>query len=181
MENGGKMDQDELVIDGSNFDQYFFDVRKNDWKKGQVMARYRAVANFVDTYQKRNVIDLLKLDKAVPATRLMRKYHGATDIHSIQVLIQMCKDLLKGMSDDEVAAKPYEMNVEYFFYTKKEHIPDDPHWDCISLRGLGDWGSVGKSGWAITQKYVDADGNELDPEDVFNGLKMEDEEKESKN
>jgi len=157
--------EEELIITEENFDQYLFDARKHKWEKGQVMARYKAKAEFIDTPQKRNVIDLMKLDKAVPAVQLMVKYHGATRLCAIQVLIEMCNDMLGGMSDDDVAKKPYDMTVEYFFYTKLEHIPKDPHWDCISVRGAQDV-DADESGWAISAKIVDADGNEINPESL---------------
>jgi hypothetical protein len=37
-----------VEITAENFDSYFFDVRKNGPKKGQVMAKFSAVAELVD-------------------------------------------------------------------------------------------------------------------------------------
>jgi hypothetical protein len=147
---------DELVITEENFDQYFFDVRKNRPKKGQVMARYRAVADFINTPMKYDIINLLKIaDKILPATQLMRKFHGATDKDAVNVLLEMANDLLS-MSEEEVAKKPYKMVIEYFFYTKKEHIPeDDPHWECISIRNLDEFLSRTEDGVVWKTKIVE--------------------------
>ena len=57
----------EVIINENNFEEYFFDVRKHKPKHGQVMARYAAVAEFVDGMMKKNIIDLLKKDKAIAA------------------------------------------------------------------------------------------------------------------
>jgi len=158
------MEDEELIITEENFDQYFFDVRKYGWERDQVMARYRAKAKFVDTPHKRNMIDLLKLDKAIPAVQLMNKFHGATRRCAIEILIEMCKDMLGGMTDDEIAAKPYDMTIEYFFYTKMEHIPrDNPHWDCISVRDMAE---ELDSDLTVSARFVDIDGNEIKPEDL---------------
>ena len=164
------MAEEELIITEDNFEEYFFDVRKHTWKSGQVMARYRAKAEFVNTSYKKNVIDLMKLDKAIPAVQLMIKYHGATRLCAIQILKEMCQDMLNGMSEEEMLEKPYEMTIEYFFYTKKEYIPtDNPHWDCISVRGVGAMDSD-DSDLVVSAKLVDADGNEINSDNPWRGL-----------
>ena len=37
----------ELIIDENNFDQYFRDISKNVPEKGDVLAKYTAIAEFV--------------------------------------------------------------------------------------------------------------------------------------
>ena len=34
---------------------------------------------------------------------------------------------------EEVARKEYEYILEAFYYTQKECVPDDPHWEMIQL------------------------------------------------
>lgn len=46
--------KEETVIDESNFNEYFFDVRKHGPKRNQIMARFSAVAEFVDGQMKRH-------------------------------------------------------------------------------------------------------------------------------
>ncbi len=127
---------DELIIDSSNFDEYFFDVRKHKPKPGQVLVCYDAIAEFVDGNLKRDIIQLLlQNDKAgETAPRLMQKLAGAVLDDSMKVVKKMLQDLILGMTIDDVATKPYEFHCQHFFYTKKQYIPrNDPHWWSTSL------------------------------------------------
>ena len=49
----------ELVIDESNFTEYFKDCRIHRPERGDVMAKYTAIAEFVDGAMKKDVIHLL--------------------------------------------------------------------------------------------------------------------------
>jgi hypothetical protein len=131
----------ELVIDQSNFSQYFHDVRTNQPKRGQVMARYAATADLIDGGLKRDLIDILCLHET-PETvvKLMRKIGCATERDSWLVPLNMARDLLSGETPDVVAEKPYKFVCEAFFYTQKENIPlDDPHWSCVTLSNLDEF------------------------------------------
>lgn len=132
---------DELVIDASNFDQYFRDVRKCRPERDDVMARYSAIAEFIDGMMKRDIIDLLlNKDKAVPATQLLRKIGGAIERDAVRVCKEICQDLASGMTSEEVEKKPYKYTMEFFYYTKKKYVPtDDPHWSIISLNNLDEF------------------------------------------
>lgn len=125
----------EETITANNFDEYFFDVHRHDPKPGQVIARFAATAEFQDSPEKRQFIDLLRTSKkGLAAAQVMRKLHHATELDSYRVPREICDDLLEGMSVDEVAEKCYRYTMEMFFYTQKEHIPENnPHWGCISL------------------------------------------------
>jgi lipopolysaccharide export LptBFGC system permease protein LptF len=125
--------KEELVIDERNFDQYFFDVRKHRPKKGQVMAKFTAMAKFVAGREKRDIIMLLKMDKAYQASQVMKKIHGASEPYCYKVCREMCEDLLR-MSEKEVEEKPYQFVVEYFFYTQREYVPkEDPRWELLPM------------------------------------------------
>lgn len=129
------MSIDDLVIDETNFDQYFFDVTKHRPQKGQVLACYEATAELVDGDLKRVVIDLLLNDcggSSVP--NILQKTARATEEYSIKIAREMAEDLLNGMSMDEVATKPYKFKYQQWFYTNKEYIPKgDRHWWSMSL------------------------------------------------
>jgi len=128
---------DEVVIDETNFDQYFFDVRMHRPKQYQVMARYAAVAEFVDGMMKKNIIDLLKKDKAIAATQVLRKLGCATEKDSVRLCKEICEDMLAGLTDAQIEEKSYRYNIEVFYYTEQKNIPlDDPHWSVISIRNL---------------------------------------------
>ena len=129
---------DELVIDENNFNQYFRDCRISRPQRGDVMARYSAVAEFIDGRMKQDIIDLLmNNEKAYAATQVMKKLGCATEFDSIRICKEVAEDLASGMTPEEVEKKVYEYNLESFYYTKKEYIPvDDPHWTIISIANL---------------------------------------------
>lgn len=139
----------ELVIDESNFHEYFFDVRMHRPKRGQVMARYSGIAEFVDGRMKQDVVDLLRTkDKGQIAVQVLRKLGCATERDAIRVCKEICQDLLT-MPVEEVIQKTYKYTIEVFYYTQKEYVPtDDPHWSVISLINAGEF-------------FTDAAGNKL--------------------
>lgn len=123
---------EELVIDSSNFDQYFFDARKHKGKKGQVLARFSAVAEFIDGQGKTDIVGLIKKGKGRQAAEVMKKIHGAKEPDCYRVCRQIAEDLLI-MEEEKVVAKPYEYAVEYLFYTQRDYVPNNHHWEMISL------------------------------------------------
>jgi hypothetical protein len=123
---------DEIVIDESNFSQYFRDARKTRPRKGEVLAKFTAVAEFVGGRAKKDIIGLLKMNKAPQAAQIMQKIHGAQEPDCYRVCREMAEDLLR-LSEDEVENKPYEYVVHYLFYTKKEYIPNNSHWETLPV------------------------------------------------
>ncbi len=155
----------ELVIDDSNFHEHFFDVRHSAPKRGQVIARFVAVAQLVDGQLKRDLINLLRnTEKAIPATNVMRKLGCATESEATRICIEMTRDMLAGLTDDEVAAQVYEYQLESFYYTVPENVPPaDPHWSTITIMNLGEFtdkaGTKLESNW----KFVDEKGEKTEP------------------
>lgn len=130
------MTDQELVIDENNFNQYFFDARVHRPKKNQVLVKYSAMAELVDGPMKKNIIDLCRKDKIHAATQVMRKLGGACERDSVRVLKEICMDLIKGFSDDEIEKKSYKYKLEMFYYAEKQYVPDDPHWSAITINNL---------------------------------------------
>lgn len=129
--------EDEIVIDESNFHEYFFDVRTHKPKPGQVMACYSAMADFVRSNEKKQMISLLKMpNKANAAAQIMRKLLHASERDAVRVPREITEDLISGMSDDEVLDKNYNYKVELYYYTDPVNLPPDPHWTSISLLNL---------------------------------------------
>lgn len=123
----------DTEITEENFDKYFFDIRKHKPQKGQTLAKWTAVAEFVDGIGKKDIIKLLKDNRAEQAVQIMEKIHCCKAPWSYKVLIQIAKDLLE-LDELEVEKKPYEMVIEYLFWTKKEYIPkNDLRWESLSL------------------------------------------------
>jgi len=130
----------EFVIDENNFDQLFFDARKNGPKKDQVMACYEAVAEFVEGDLKVDIVNLLLSNDnaAESAPRVFQKLGCSSYQDSINVVKEMTEDLLS-LSVNEVLEKPYQYHLQMFYYTKDEHIPrNDPHWSKIKLLNVLD-------------------------------------------
>ena len=126
--------EDGVVIDKSNFAEYFFDVRQHRPQPGQIMAKFTAVAEFVGEDAKKDIMYLMTLDKAHQAAMVMRKIHGAKEPDCYRVCREIAEDMLYGKPEQEIVDRPYEFVVEFFFYTKREHVPkNDPHWETISL------------------------------------------------
>lgn len=129
---------EELVIDQNNFGEYFRDCRVSKPERGDILAKYSAVAEFVDGPMKKDVINLLQKDKALPATQLFRKIGCTSEKEAVRVCREICSDLISGNTD--VEQKPYKYIMEIFYYTKKEYVPvDDPHWSVISLNNLDEF------------------------------------------
>ena len=123
---------DETIITEENFNQYFFDARHNKPKKGQVLAKFKAVAEFIEGPHKRDVIQLLVMDKANEAVQVMERIHGCKPPWSYRVLIEMSNDLLTE-SFSFVEKHPYEMVIEHLYWTDKENVPISPNWETIDL------------------------------------------------
>lgn len=139
------MNNDELVIDQSNFDQYFKDVRLHRPQRGEIMAKFRSSAEFIDGPTKRDVIEILRTHGSEAAVQIMRKLGCATQEDAFRVPLSMAEDLLDGMSVEQVAQKPYQYVIEVFYWVKKEHVPDDPHWSTVSILNLDSfWDKLGK-------------------------------------
>jgi len=131
----------ELEIDESNFSEHFRDVRTSHPLKDDVMARYCASAEFVEGNEKRQIISLLTStqNKMEATAQVMRKLLFASELDAYRVPRMMAEDLMSGMTEDDVASKPYKYTLEMFFYTKPENVPkDDPHWGSISLLNVDD-------------------------------------------
>jgi hypothetical protein len=138
---------EELVIDENNFNHYFRDCRITRPEKGDIMAKFTAVAEFIDGRMKKDIIDLLsnKEGKVNAAIQVMRKLGCATEKDAIRICKEICKDLSSGMKPEEVEAKVYKYQMETFYYTKKDYVPlNDPHWSLIGIANLDEF--LDKSG-----------------------------------
>lgn len=130
-----------LVINDDNFTEYFKDIRKNPKpQKGETLASWRATADFVDGWIKRNVLEMLATNSAgaESAHTVLRKMVGAIEKDSVRVAKEMAQDLVDGMSPDDILNKPYRFIIELFYWTKEEYVPKDPHWSTIKMVDLTD-------------------------------------------
>jgi len=132
------IDISKVEITDENFHEYFFDIRHHGPEHGDTLACFTAMADFVDSAEKRQIISLLKdYCKAHATAQVMRKLLHATELDAFRVPLEMTEDLLAGMSDEEVAVKPYRYQIQIYYYTKPEYVPkNNPHWSIISLINL---------------------------------------------
>jgi hypothetical protein len=123
----------DLVIDESNFSEHFFDARKHRPKHGQVLAKFRANAEFIDGKGKQDIIYVLKIGKAQQAAEVMKKIHCAVEPDCYRVCREICEDLLC-MSEKEVEMKSYSYLMELLYYTLPDNVPqNDPMWETIRM------------------------------------------------
>jgi len=129
------MNEEEIVIDTSNFGEYFFDVRQFKPEPGQIMAKFTAVAIFGEGQEKKDIINLLKQNKAKQASAVMNRIHLAKEPDCYRVCAEICEDLfINGLTVEEVEEKEYEFVLEAIYYTQREHVPkDDPHWETLDV------------------------------------------------
>ena len=129
----------ELVIDESNFDQYFRDTKKSKPQRGDVMAVYRAMAELTAGNLKEQIVDALCSEDigANKAIQLAVKLGQANRKEATKLIKQICSDLYAGMQKSFVIAKSYKYIFEMFFYTKKEYVPkDNAHWEVVMIKNL---------------------------------------------
>jgi hypothetical protein len=132
----------DLIIDESNFSQYFRDASKFPPQKGDVLVCYRANADFVYGDLKKDVVDSLSNSTfgARTSIQIIKKLAKTNEKEAVLLTKKICEDLYGGMTEDEVLAKPYSYLFEMFFFTRKENIPvDDKHWECMSITNLEEY------------------------------------------
>lgn len=150
---------EELIIDESNFHEYFFDVRKNAPKPGQVMAVYTAEAELIDGDLKRDIVYLLSCTSKYKQCVIMLKKIGlAEETDAVRVCREIAEDLKNGMTSREICKKSYTYKFKAFYYTEKENIPaDNPHWSYMEIKNLDE--HIEKTehiaGGTITSKIIE--------------------------
>ena len=131
---------EELIIDNSNFEKYFKDIRFHKPEKGQVMAVYSAVAELVDGNLKQDMIYLLShTPKYNETVTLFRKIGLADQDDAVRVCRELVEDLRNKMPTTEILKKPYTYKLKAFYWADKENVPkDDPHWSFVEFTNLDD-------------------------------------------
>ncbi len=125
---------EELVIDETNFSDYFREITKSMPAHGDALVCFRALAHFCDGPLKQEVINLLRYEfgsvqKCVG--RLIR-FGGATREQAVKLLLDISKDLMDGMNVNDVLKKEYPFVFEKMYYAKPEHVPvDDKRWQIL--------------------------------------------------
>jgi hypothetical protein len=134
-------EKNELHIDKTNFAKYFRPVNQSKPEKGDCIALFTAVAELVDGFEKKQMIELLKQECTAKAVAtMMKKLCYAKEPDNYRIPQVMANDLLLGMTDEQIMAKPYEYIIELFYYTKPQHVPEnDPNWKIVDIVNLEDY------------------------------------------
>lgn len=123
-------------VNEDNFSELFKDVRRGQKPEtGEVLASWRAGADFVDGWIKRNVLEILSTNEvgAESAVKVLKNVVGAIDRDAIGVCKEMTEDLLTNMTLDEIIAKPYHFTIEMFYWVKPEYVPKTVNWTTYSV------------------------------------------------
>lgn len=149
------MSEDNVVIDESNFNQYFREIKNTTPEKDEILVAYRATASLIAGDLKREIISLLieNDEGANIAVNKMQKFAHASEREAIKVVKNICEDIYLGMREEQVLMKDYLFILERFFYTKKQYVPvNDPHWEVIKILHAADD--------LVSIKLKDTNGNE---------------------
>lgn len=123
----------ELIIDKSNFSQYFKEISGYKPEKDDIMACYTTKAKFVSGELKKDIIDSVE-GNVHSSIKILQKIAKARYMDAIKILKEIIIDILSGKTKEEIENKEYEYTAEFFYYTKKEYVPeDDPHWSTLKL------------------------------------------------
>jgi len=123
--------------------EHFFEVKNNSPKKGQVMARYSAMAELVAGDDKLELIKIIKTsDFPLSIAQFVKQVLHSDELDSYRLPQRISEDLLSGMTEEEVMEKPYRYKIELFYYVEPQYIPDDPHWNTVALLNLDKFLSV---------------------------------------
>lgn len=127
----------ELIIDESNFSDYFKDVSvKKKPDKDEIIACYTTRAKLCAGDIKKDVI--LSIENNVYSSiKILQKIAKSRYEDAVSLIKEMLSDKLSGMSDDDIENKEYEYVAEFFYYTKKEYVPiDDPRWSTLKIHNV---------------------------------------------
>jgi hypothetical protein len=129
-----------MEIDKNNFAENFFDIRDHEPREGDCLARFRGIAELLNGFEKKQMIQMLgEPNTHLAICQIMRKLCRSRDPDTFRVPQQMGADLLEGMTEEEVLEKPYEFEIELFYYTKPENVPINNHWSIIHLMNMEDY------------------------------------------
>lgn len=125
---------EELIIDESNFSEYFKDVSLNyKPNKDEIIACYTTKAKFGAGNLKKDVIFSMG-ENVYSSIKILQKIAKARYNYAVKVIKEMLQDKLSGMSDKEIEEKEYEYVADFFYYTKKDYVPtDDPRWSTLKI------------------------------------------------
>lgn len=134
--------KNDLIIDESNFQQYFKEVGTSKPLKGECMVAYRAMAELHAGDIKEDIVNLLCGEEigAKQAIEHAVKRCKTNYKEAIKLVTEICSDLNAGMSKNLVISKTYEYILEIFYYTKAAYVPkNDKHWEIISIKNIEEY------------------------------------------
>ena len=150
-------------LSNPNFTKYFRHIDSSKPEKGDILAKFGAIAEIVEGQDKDDLINLcLEDDSAKASSNMMRKIFHAAEWDVYGIPRHITEDCLNGMSVEEMKQKIYSYAMELFFYTKPEYMPqrDDPdakYWSLIQIVNLEDYLKI---------EVKDQDGNVVERNEI---------------
>ena len=129
---------DGIIIDDSNFEEYFKDASKHRPEKGECLAIFRSMAELVNGDIKQEVILAVTTNEygGQSAVQTLIKKCNMSYKEALRVCKEICQDCTK-LSDQEVLDKPYKFLFEKQYYANKDYVPkDNPHWQIVGLKNI---------------------------------------------
>ena len=119
------------------FEEYpedFRDAKRLRPLKGQVFARFKALAYLGDGPLKRMVLNFLRQENgAQAAISVFSKDAHSSTTESVKLIKEILLDITSGKSEDEIAEKPYEFITDRIFWVYRDKVPvNDPRWETIT-------------------------------------------------
>jgi hypothetical protein len=125
----------ELVIDDTNFSQYFREINKAAPAQGDSLVVFRALAYFCEGALKQEIIDLLRFEfgSVKKCVGRLIKFAGSTREQAVKICLDLAKDLIDGISLEDVKKKEYPFVFEKFYYVNPQYVPeDDKRWQILT-------------------------------------------------
>jgi hypothetical protein len=129
---------DDVIIDDSNFEQYFKDASKHRPEKGECLAIFKSMAELVNGDIKQEVILAVTTNEygGQGAVQTLMKKCNMSYKEALRVCKEICQDCTT-LSEQEVLDKPYKFLFEKQYYTHKDFVPkDNPHWQVVGLKNI---------------------------------------------
>lgn len=137
MERAYSMLDQFLPDDMIDFKKNFKSISEKP-EKGDVLTCFRASAEFVDAWEKRHVINLLKSKEkgVILARSVLLKIVKVAEREVDSLIEQILNDIAEEKTVEEIANTPYNIIIEQFYWAQRENIPNNPHWSIIETKDL---------------------------------------------
>ena len=113
-------------------------INGNKIRKNEIMVTYRCKAYLADGIDKLNLIGLIcTKDSSEVVYNFVKALFKPIEEDIYNLVINICDDVIKGMSALEIEKKKYGYTYEEFYYVDKEYFNEklkhDPHYSEMKI------------------------------------------------